>query len=229
MGFIADKGIKAVCFDIDGTFYPKWQTNLYLTKSALPHLSFSLKYNSMRQKMRKADGYEAQRVLSLDEFREKEMRLMNYRGSKAEYLEKYSRILAEPWKRNMKRIKCFPCVKEGLEALKISGLVLGALSDFPLADKLNILGLEGLFDFEASTEDFGYLKPNITPFLAFLERFGFKAEEVLYVGDSYRKDVMGAKKAGLYAMLIKKSAKREHYPLADFVLTSWNSFAKILL
>ena len=57
MGYAAENGIKALCFDIDGTFYPKKQMMLRLGVSSLLHLPFALKYNSMRQRLREETGF----------------------------------------------------------------------------------------------------------------------------------------------------------------------------
>ena len=44
MGYIKEHGIEAVCFDIDGTLYPKWQTNLRsITHTVLPFIPFDEK------------------------------------------------------------------------------------------------------------------------------------------------------------------------------------------
>ena len=56
MSWAKDNAIRALCFDIDGTFYPKWQTDAYLVVSALSHPVFSLRYNSMRRRMRGRQG-----------------------------------------------------------------------------------------------------------------------------------------------------------------------------
>ena len=68
MGFLEDNGIKAVCFDIDGTLYPKYQTNLYLLKAAVAHPVFSYRYNKMRGEIRRVDGLEGVKRTSLSSF-----------------------------------------------------------------------------------------------------------------------------------------------------------------
>ena len=163
MGWAGDNGIRAICFDIDGTFYPKWQTNLYLLRSALPHPVFSMRYNSMRQRMRQADGLPARPGMDLDGFREREMILLGWTGGIDAYKECYEKRLAAPWRRAMGFIKPFNGLKDALVKAKDQGYVLACLSDFPLDDKLSILGLDGIFDWTSSTEDLGALKPNARP------------------------------------------------------------------
>lgn len=229
MGWAGDNGIRAICFDIDGTFYPKWQTNLYLLRSALRHPVFSMKYNSMRQALRSADGTDGGQAMDLESFRRREMETMGFKGSFEDYMECYQRFMLVPWERNMGFLKPFDHVKESLEKAKEQGYLLAALSDFPLSDKLSILGLDGLFDYEMSTEDCGHLKPSRIPFLVMLSALGVEPSQALYVGDSYRKDIVGASSVGMRSLWIRKGARREGHPLADLVLTTWESFATMVL
>ncbi len=226
MGYLDVNGIKVVAFDIDGTLYKKSQTHKYLFLAALPHPVLSLRYNSMRGKMRKADGYEVKAPLTLKEFRAKEAKLLNITG---DYEALYDRCFFNPWDKYSRSLTPFDGVKEGLSALKERGYTLAALSDFPLGRKLEYLGLASYFDYAAATEDSGYLKPNGTPFQVMLDALSVPAERVLYVGDSYEKDIIGAKKMNMRAMLIKKGADEQTYPEADLVLTGWDKFINILL
>ena len=231
MGWARDNGIKALCFDIDGTFYPKWQTNVYLIESALTHPVFSMKYNMMRQRMRRLDGYEAGPLMDLEAFRARECELMGWSGTVASYIEKYERVLSSSWDRTMRaHLRLFPGVREALSLARRQGYRLAALSDFPISHKLEVLGLDrSLFDFVASTEDYGHLKPNARPFLEMLEKLSLSPAEALYVGDSYKKDIVGGSKVGMRTLLIGKSGTSSDYPGADMVLTSWKSFARIIL
>ena len=53
MGFLDDNSIKAVAFDIDGTFYPLWKTQLRVALASLSSLPFAVNYNKARQRMRR--------------------------------------------------------------------------------------------------------------------------------------------------------------------------------
>ena len=129
----------------------------------------------------------------------------------------------------MKVYELDPGVRQALERARAEGFLLAALSDFPISDKLEVLGLEGLFDFVASSEDFGYLKPNEVPFNAMLKALDVRPDEALYVGDSYRKDIVGGARIGMRTMLVSARTGREPHPMADLVLTSWRSFARMVL
>ena len=66
-GFLENEGIKAVCFDIDGTFYPLFQTRLRVALASLSSLPFAISYNKARQRVRTEDSF-----LSLPPLSEKE-------------------------------------------------------------------------------------------------------------------------------------------------------------
>jgi len=228
MGYAEEKRLKALCFDIDGTFYPKWQTHIYLFKAALAHPIFSARYNSMRQKMRAQDGREVKTALPLSAFRKKESLLL-YGKVKDAYEEKYEKCLFAPWQKYSRNLKCFPYVKEALLKAKEQGYILAALSDFPIGNKLETLGLDGLFDFVASTEDYGYLKPNATALHEMLKELGVNPQQALYTGDSYKKDILGGNGLGMHTCLICRGEDRSKAPVADLVLTGWDKFINIVL
>ena len=62
-----------------------------------------------------------------------------------------------------------------------------------------------------------------------LSSIDVRSEEALYAGDSYAKDVCGAKRLGMRTLLIGKRQDKARYPEADLVLTSWQSFDTIVL
>lgn len=61
---------------------------------------------------------------------------------------------------------------------------------------------EGYFEKEYYSHQFGQRKPNPEAFLAILEENNLKADETLFVDDSYQ-HIEGAKKAGLHTFYVK--------------------------
>jgi putative hydrolase of the HAD superfamily len=124
-------------------------------------------------------------------------------------------------------------VIETLKALKEAGVKLGLLSDFPPEVKLENLGLAGLWDTVLCSEASGCLKPSPLPFLELAKNMGYPPEEMLYVGNSFRYDVVGSQKTGmkaawvvsrLKARSVKKAPKgvfvfSDYRQLRDYVLT----------
>jgi putative hydrolase of the HAD superfamily len=66
-----------------------------------------------------------------------------------------------------------------------------------LKKKLANLKLEGIWDYARSCEEIGYLKPNPEPFRDLISFFALDPGEILYVGNNYAYDIIGAKSQGL--------------------------------
>ena len=218
MGFLSDNKIKAICFDIDGTLYPKYQTNIYLLKAAIFHPIFSYRYTKMRVKLRAQDGILPVPGCSLSEFRKRESQIIFGKVLK-DYEAKYQSYLYKPWFLYDKKIKRFDGLLEFLDKVKESGYKIGFLSDFPLGNKLTVLGVDQYASYAASAEDYGTLKPNSTPFFKMAEAMELLPKEILYIGDSYSKDVIGSKNAGMSSVMITN--KKGSYPLADIVVKNY--------
>ena len=86
---------------------------------------------------------------------------------------------------------------EFIHKLKDKGYKLGLLSDFPPEQKGEIWGVRDLCDVVLGSEEAGALKPDPTPFLKLAERFGLPPEQILYVGNNHKYDILGAHNAGM--------------------------------
>ena len=227
MGYARSHGIRALCFDIDGTFYPKRQMLLRLFASSVLHLPFALKYNAMRQQLREETGVSEGDTYDLDSFRKKEAAIV-YPGRSVEYfIAKEDRVFRRSWDKLFRSIKPYPGVREALEAAHAEGFMIAALSDFPLGSKLEALGIADLVDYAVSAEDYGALKPSARPFRRLLEDIGVSAGEALYTGDSRSKDIDGARNAGMHTALI--APRGSVYNKADIIFSSWEEFRKVVL
>ncbi len=227
MGLAADWGIKVIAVDIDGTLYPKRSLLLRLALSSLDCLPFALKYNSIRKRIRLEDGTEG----TLSDFatlRRRECIMMYGSENKLPlFIRKEDRNFRRRWERSFRSIKEYPGMRKALEKASES-YRLAVISDFPIGSKLAALGVEGLFEYIASSEDSGALKPSRIPFEVMLGAMNVRPEEVLYIGDSESKDIKGAKNAGLRAALISASSGKV-YSKADLVFSTWEEFSSIVL
>ena len=228
MGKAEEWGIRAIAFDIDGTLYPKWQMDIRLAAASIFHLPFALRYNGMRRAIRREDGLEERPAGSLDELRARECRLLYGSEDRLQwFIDKETRVFRKPWERLFRSIRPYPGMKAFMEKASLR-YRLAVLSDFPVGVKLEALGVEGFFDYVASAEDSGHLKPSPVPFRVMLESLGCDPAEVLYVGDSESKDIKGAHNAGLRTALISTS-RNKVYSIADTVFSSWEEFGKEIL
>lgn len=92
---------------------------------------------------------------------------------------------------------------EALTRLRAAGLITGVISNSngSVRQALERAGLAPLLDFVIDSTVVGIAKPDPRVFALGLEAAGVKAHEAVYVGDSYFVDVVGARGAGLGAVL----------------------------
>lgn|GEM_PF-73187 len=101
------------------------------------------------------------------------------------------------------RVPLFRSLMPCLDALKSAGFRLAVLSDFPANTKISRLGLDDRFAPLLCSEDSGCLKPGQRPFRQLAAGLDLAPAEILYVGNSSRYDVAGARAAGMRAALLK--------------------------
>jgi putative hydrolase of the HAD superfamily len=92
---------------------------------------------------------------------------------------------------------------EALTRLRAAGLVTGVISNSngSVRQALERAGLLPLLDFVIDSTVVGIAKPDPRVFALGLQAAGVDAHEAVYVGDSYFVDVVGARGAGLGAVL----------------------------
>lgn len=93
---------------------------------------------------------------------------------------------------------------EVLRALRQAGFLLGIVSNrtHPLHEELKNFGLDSYIDLNLTAGEANSWKPDIGIFLEAVMRLKVKPAEVLYVGDNYFADVVGAHNAGLRPVLL---------------------------
>jgi FMN phosphatase YigB (HAD superfamily) len=113
------------------------------------------------------------------------------------------------WYKDPLQWQPFPDVPETLARVKERGLIQGVVSDWG-SDLLPILHaheITMMMDFVVASAVVGSSKPHREIFLYALGRAGVRAEETIYVGDSYLADVLGSRGAGLHPVLIDRDGK----------------------
>jgi putative hydrolase of the HAD superfamily len=94
--------------------------------------------------------------------------------------------------------------REALDRLRSAGLGLGVVSnsDGRVEEALEAAGLRDRFGVVLDSSRVGVEKPDPAIFRAALAALGVRPEEALYVGDLYEVDVVGARAAGMEAVLL---------------------------
>lgn len=81
--------------------------------------------------------------------------------------------------------------------------------------RLNLMGIDNMFDAVVTFDDTGRKKPDSLPFKIALRKLGVKPEEAVMVGDWYERDVIGAKNLGMKAVLVGKACGIEDHCVRD--------------
>lgn len=207
--------LRGILFDLDDTLYDYKGLERNAKESAEDYAESVLKIE--RDKFREAfrEGREVvkrqlpyvaaghNRLL----YYQKALEILRYRviSSALELEEVYWNYLLEHMKLN-------EGVEELLKFVKGKGWKIGICTDLTAQiqlRKIRKLGLDKWLDCLVTSEEAGIEKPNLEMFQLSLRKMGLESKDVLYVGDSYCRDVEGARSAGMNAVWYVPGFDRE--------------------
>jgi len=203
--------LRAVAFDVDGTLYPNSSMYLHSFGLALTNVPLLKALEKAREELRR-------RPDTSTHLHHVQAQLVGARlGIPADraYALIEARIYTR-WYRIFRRLPVFPGLSDTIGAFRDAGLKIGVLSDFPIRRRLDDLGLAGPWDAALSSEDTGFLKPHPQSFLLLAEKLGVAPGEVLYVGNSYSYDVLGARAAGMPAAHLSRRRRPDSAAVLTF-------------
>jgi putative hydrolase of the HAD superfamily len=239
--------LAGVAFDLDGTLYPNYRLNVLLLPFALRDWRFLWAFGKARNMIRDAQEQSppvfnqtvskppppepAAAKSSPPDFYEVQARQTAkiLKADPSLIKERIETLIYRGWEPFFKRIRLFPHVEESLRVFRDRGLKLGLLSDFPPERKLEYLGLAGFWDAVLCSERTGWIKPDPRPFWRLAEDMKLPPEDILYVGNSRRCDVYGAKQAGMPAALTGFLNIRGRRCPADFVFYDYRQLVNYVL
>ena len=225
-------GIEAIAFDLDGTLYPNYRLNIKLIPFILKEGRLLLAFGKARTIIRReqeedpsayplADFYSHQALVTAGLLRLPPQSIK----------EKIDRLMYRGWEPNFKKIKPFSHVAQTLAALRSAGYKMGLLSDFPPETKLEYMGLSSMWDTVLCSEKCGALKPHDCSFRALASALALPPEKILYVGNSYPYDVVGASRMGMKTAWLKSPiipGGRKH-PAPDFIFSDYRQLRDYML
>ncbi|OJH15206.1 haloacid dehalogenase [Borreliella bissettiae] len=200
--------IKAVVFDLDGTLYPEAARNKLMFFEFLTNVKFFLAFKQIRKKIRILQSNQFSSS-NRDELFSLQVKMLsehlNLDENRCSFLLNkiyYSQIFSDKFK----KLKPYHGVQDLIYWLKFKGIKLGIMSDFPILGRVkNLLGIQDSFwDILCSSEDTGYLKPHKAPFLKVIEDLNLSGNNILYVGNSYEYDILGARNVSMKAAFFSK-------------------------
>lgn len=113
----------------------------------------------------------------------------------------------------------YPDTPQMLQTLKSAGFTLGLVSNRsrPCQEECETLGLLKYFDFAYVAAEVDAWKPNPQIFDRALDLIASSPEHIIYVGDNYYADIMGAQSAGLQPVLLDE---KKIFPEAECAVIS---------
>lgn len=122
-------------------------------------------------------------------------------------------------------VTLFNDVENTLEELKKKYL-LGTITNGNAS--LKKIGIDKYFDFEIKASEIGHMKPKPEIFVAALSAANCKPEEMIHIGDSYDKDVMGAKSVNINYIWINHDDIIENDANEKYTVRNFSEIEKIL-
>ena len=109
-----------------------------------------------------------------------------------------------------------------LNEIRSRDLLTGLISnvDKDITEMLGRLQLDTLLDVIVTSQEVGVTKPHRQIFEAAVTKSGFKSEEILYIGDQYKIDVLGSINAGLSGVLLDRAGYYENDGISEPRITN---------
>ena len=136
------------------------------------------------------------------------------------------------WESMYKTINLLPGAEGLLDYLVSKNMKIGVLTNGPFleqAEKLIALGIDKKVDYLVGTDLTMVDKPDPKAFNYILDKLGVKGEEAVMIGDYVEFDILGAKRVGMKAILLKHSFRKhteEEEKEADLVVNSLDAVTR---
>jgi putative hydrolase of the HAD superfamily len=220
--------IKAIAFDLDNTLIDFWQMKKKSCDAAArAMIKHGLKANrkkTVREIFHIYDtkGYEYQEVFTdlIKKFNKKlDFRIL---GAGVAAYQKVKGEMLFP----------YPDVKPVLKKLRRK-YKLAIVTDSPRLQpftRLAALGILQYFDTIVTFDDTHKHKPDLAPFRFLLKKLKLKPNQVMFVGDSPRRDMSGARAVGMVTVFAKYGLipREREAPKADYTLSSFKDLLQVV-
>jgi putative hydrolase of the HAD superfamily len=222
-------GIEGVAFDLDGTLYPNYSFNLLLLPFLLKEWRLLSAFGKARKIIRQAQEISPLPRTDFYEYQaDKTAKILGVQPQPMQ--ERIERLIYKGWEPLFKKVKLYASSVETLAALRKAGYKLGLMSDFPPETKLDYLGICGFWDSVLCSENFGVIKPHSLPFTELASAMSLPCEKILYVGNSYSYDVVGAARVGMktaWITFLGGGGKKK--PKPDFIFSNYRQLFNFMV
>ncbi len=118
-----------------------------------------------------------------------------------------------------------PHVLEFLSTCHIPKCIITDFTAEPQFNKLIKLGIDPWIDHMVTSEEAGVEKPHPFIFMRALAKLGLNPEACLMIGDSYKKDCLGAQALGIDSIYYKGEKEKEDVAKGIFVLDNFHDIS----
>jgi putative hydrolase of the HAD superfamily len=223
----------AVFFDVDFTLIfpgPRFQGSGYQTSCArygiaIDPTAFDVAVSGAAALLDSADQlYDPELFVSYTR------RIIELMGGSGVHVDRVAREIYEDWALNH-HFSLYADVQDTLVALHGHGVRLGLISNGHrcLASFQSHFELDGLISATVSSSDHGFLKPHPTIFRAAMDLMQVAPEDAAMVGDSLAHDVLGARDAGMRAVLLARGGAPPGLPGGVEVISSLAELPGLIL
>jgi putative hydrolase of the HAD superfamily len=220
-------GIEGVAFDLDGTLYPNYRFNVRLLPFLLKEWRLLSAFGKARKIIRREQEISPTPRTDFYEYQaDKTAKVLGVQPQSMQ--ERIERLIYKGWEPLFKKVKLYEHSVETLAALRKAGYKLGLMSDFPPETKLENLGISGIWDAVLCSENFGVIKPHSLPFTELASAMSLPCEKILYVGNSYSYDVVGAARVGMKTAWITFSQGKKT-PAPDFIFSNYRQLLDFMV
>jgi putative hydrolase of the HAD superfamily len=127
-----------------------------------------------------------------------------------------------------------PDVIPTLKLWRDAGLKLGVVSNTcvggPVLDRhLKLMGLIEYFPVRVYSCEVGYRKPHPRIFQEAISLIGEKPQDILFIGDLVKKDIIGAGRMGMRTALRQPRSHERKHPIADYVIRRISELTPVVL
>lgn len=217
--------MKAVFFDLDDTLY---KTNIEECNEIV--IAYAAQKYKIDQKLSR-EAFERGKALTkelLPGVASTHNRML-YMQHMLEFLGK--NVVADTlelydifWDNFLQRISLRPGVIKTMDQLRKECIRIGICTDLTAHiqhRKLQKLGLGEYIDWLITSEEAGEEKPGETIFKLCMRKSNLVFDDILYIGDNYKKDYEGASQAGMKAIWYQEEKYPDFYDFYEKEMKKW--------
>lgn len=215
---LTPNGIKAIFFDLDGTLRTSQPAGREVFMDHAAQLGVPVSPQLRAHIWRWEHQYWAQSAeLAADEkefpnppdfWKNYSRRQLQAMGCRIEEADLLAPIMSQYMNENYKPQNWIDPATPGLLAdLQTAGFTLGVLSNRnePFDEELESLGIRHFFDYTIYAAEANAWKPDPAVFHYALKKSNILAHQMIYIGDNFFADVVGAKNAGVKPILLDEA------------------------